>query len=86
MVGGWVTPTAAGWVHLVAIGVLAAAAQILMTHAALAVPAASAGVISQVTVVAAMALGHFLDGEPLSAVALVGAALTIAGVSVAATR
>jgi drug/metabolite transporter (DMT)-like permease len=86
MVGGWVTPSVAGWGLLVAVGILAAAAQILMTHALLAVSAASAGVISQVTVVTALALGHFLDGEPLSMMARIGAVFTILGVSVVATR
>jgi drug/metabolite transporter (DMT)-like permease len=86
MVASWHWPSAGEWALLVGVGVSAAAAQILMTHALLAVSAASAGVIQQVTVVAALALGHFVSGDPLSALSLVGAAVTITGVSVAATR
>ncbi len=86
MIGSWHTPSGGEWLLLAAVGLSAAAGQILMTHALLAVTAATAGVIQQVTVVAALALGHVVDGDPLSALSLFGAVLTVVGVSVAATR
>jgi len=81
----WKWPTSTVWLLLVAVGLLAAAGQLLMTHALIAVEASTAGIISQITVVTAMALGHFLDGEPFREVSLVGAALTVAGVSLVST-
>ncbi|HKA90248.1 MAG TPA: DMT family transporter [Haliangiales bacterium] len=86
MIGAWHAPTAGEWALLLAVGLTAAAGQILMTHAALAVTAATAGVIQQVTVVAALALGYVVEGDPVSVLSLFGAVLTVAGVSVAATR
>jgi drug/metabolite transporter (DMT)-like permease len=80
---GWRTPTPTLWALLAGVGVVAAAGQVLMTHALAAVEAASAGIISQLTVVTAMGLGTVLDGEPFTPVSLVGAALTLAGVAAA---
>jgi drug/metabolite transporter (DMT)-like permease len=78
----WKNPTPALWLLLLVVGLLAAAAQILMTHALAAVEAATAGIVSQLTVVTALLLGSILDGEPFSRVSIVGAVLTLAGVSV----
>jgi drug/metabolite transporter (DMT)-like permease len=80
---GWRAPSATGWLLLLAVGLVAAAAQVLMTHALGAVEAASAGIIGQLTVVTALLLGHVLDGEPFTGLSIVGATLTIAGVATA---
>jgi len=82
-VASWHPPDPRMWLLLGAVGTLAAAAQVLMTHALVAVDAASAGIIGQLTVVTAMILGHFLDGEPFTPVSLVGAGLTLLGVAAA---
>jgi len=62
----------------------AAIAQLLMTHALAAVSAAIAGIVSQLTVVMAFALGFALNGDPISSLSLVGAIMTLTGVTVAA--
>lgn len=80
----WKAPSPDEWWLLVGVGLLSVVAQVLMTHALGAVEAALSGIIAQITVVTAMALGHFLDHEPLTAVSLVGAVLTLGGVSLAA--
>jgi drug/metabolite transporter (DMT)-like permease len=80
---GWRPPDAGMWALLAAVGVVAAAAQMLMTHALGAVDAATAGIVGQLTVVTAMVLGVALDGEPFTAMSLAGAALTLAGVAAA---
>jgi drug/metabolite transporter (DMT)-like permease len=83
---GWKPPTASLWVFLLLVGLLAAGAQLLMTHALVAVEAATAGVIAQLAVVVATALGTVLDADPLTAVALFGAALTLIGVSLVSAQ
>jgi drug/metabolite transporter (DMT)-like permease len=75
----WATPGL--WLLLAAVGLLAAAAQILMTHALVAVEASTAGIVSQLTVVTALGLGSIVDGEPFSSVSAVGAVITLAGIS-----
>lgn len=80
---GWRAPSTGMWILLVAVGLVAATAQLLMTHALGAVDAASAGIIGQLTVVTALALGHTFDGEPFTALSMLGALLTIAGVATA---
>jgi drug/metabolite transporter (DMT)-like permease len=80
---GWRAPSPTMWILLVAVGLSAAAAQLLMTHALGAVDAASAGIIGQLTVVTAMLLGGVLDGEPFTGLSIVGATLTIVGVAAA---
>jgi drug/metabolite transporter (DMT)-like permease len=84
-IAGWQPPGARLWLLLGAVGCVAAAGQMLMTHALAAVDAASAsaGVIGQLTVVTAMALGHFLDGEPFTPMSFLGACLTLLGVAAA---
>jgi drug/metabolite transporter (DMT)-like permease len=86
MIGSWHRPDTHEWALLLGVGVSATGAQMLMTHALLAVSATTAGVIQQFTVVAALGLGHLVLGDPLSSLSFVGATLTILGVSVAATR
>ena len=80
---GWIAPDARLWALLLAVGVVSAAAQVLMTHALGAVDAATAGIVGQLTVVVAMLLGHLLDGEPFTPMSMAGAALTLVGVAAA---
>lgn len=80
----WRSPAPREWLLLVAVGLVAVVAQVLMTHALGAVEAATGGIIGQVTVITAMLLGHWVDGEPLTAVSGAGAILTLGGVSLAA--
>jgi drug/metabolite transporter (DMT)-like permease len=77
----WVAPTSREWALLAAMGVTAVAAQLLMTQALRDLPAAAAGVLFQLTPVATLVLGRVLYGERARAVAIVGAAVTLAGVS-----
>jgi drug/metabolite transporter (DMT)-like permease len=80
----WKAPTAHEWWLLVGVGVLSVVAQVLMTHALGAVEAALSGIIAQITVITALGLGTFLDHEPLGTMSVIGAALTLIGVSLAA--
>ena len=80
----WRSPSATGWALLVAVGLLAVGAQLLMNHALREVRAATAGVISQLTPVAALALGVGLGGDRPTATSLLGSALTVGGVAWAA--
>lgn len=77
----WVAPTGGEWVLLAAMGVTAVAAQLLMTQALRDLPAAAAGVLFQLTPVATLVLGRVLYGERARAIAIVGAAVTLGGVS-----
>ena len=82
-IAAWRPPTGNLWLLLIAVGVVAAIGQVLMTHALAAVDAATAGIISQLTVVTAMTLGVVIDGEAFGSLSLLGAALTVAGVAAA---
>ena len=77
----WVRPDAAEWALLLGVGLSSLVAQLLMTHALRYVRAAVGGVIAQLTPVASLAVGWALFGDRLGELALVGAALTLAGVS-----
>src|SRR5262249_9371067 len=77
----WRTPTPSMWLLVVLVGLLAAGGQLLITHALVPVASAPAGMSSQLTVSAALAWGCFLDGEPFPTLSAVGAALTLAGIS-----
>jgi drug/metabolite transporter (DMT)-like permease len=83
-IANWRAPTPNEWWLLVAVGLLAVVAQVIMTHALGAVEAAVSGIIAQITVATAISLGYFLDDEPLTGMSFVGALLTLAGVSLAA--
>jgi drug/metabolite transporter (DMT)-like permease len=78
---GWVSPSALEWGALLIIGLLSVSAQLLLTYALRYVTAAGAGIIIQLTPVTALALGWALFQERMAGVAIVGAALTLAGVS-----
>jgi drug/metabolite transporter (DMT)-like permease len=77
----WITPSNVEWGALLAIGLLSVVAQLLLTYALRFVSAAGAGIIIQLTPVAALALGWVLFDERMAGIAITGAALTLAGVS-----
>ncbi len=77
----WVAPSAWDWVLLLAVGLVSLVAQMGMTWSLRYARAAPAGIITQLTPVAALALGALLLGERIAGLALAGAALTVAGVA-----
>jgi drug/metabolite transporter (DMT)-like permease len=77
----WVSPTGAEWVALVAVGVISVVAQLIMTYSLRYVRAAVAGVIAQLTPVAAIAMGWAFLGEHIAGVAMCGAGITLVGVT-----
>ncbi|HKQ71850.1 MAG TPA: EamA family transporter, partial [Polyangiaceae bacterium] len=80
-IAAWRTPTALEWVELVVVGLLSLAAQLMMTYSLRFVRAAASGVIIQLTPVAAMAIGWLFLGETMAGWAIVGALLTLSGVT-----
>jgi drug/metabolite transporter (DMT)-like permease len=80
----WVAPRPLEWGLLILVGITSVIGQLLMTHALRYVRAAVGGLIAQLTPVASLALGWILFGERIGGVALAGATLTLAGVSVGA--
>jgi len=66
------------------VGLLSVIGQLLMTHALRYVRAAVGGIIAQLTPVTSMALGWMMFRDRIAGLALAGAALTLAGVSVGA--
>jgi drug/metabolite transporter (DMT)-like permease len=78
---GWVSPSRVEWAELFVVGLLSVLAQLLMTYALRFVRAAVAGIIAQLTPVAALAMGWIFLREAIVGVALLGAAITLAGVS-----
>jgi len=77
---GWVQPSPREWLLTVAVGALAVVAQLVMTWSLRYLRAAVAGIIMQLTPVAAMVLGYLLYGERAVGVAIAGAVITLAGV------
>lgn len=80
----WITPNPVEWGLLLFVGTISLIAQVLMTHALRVVDASTSGIMSQITVVVSIALGHFLDADPFPPLAAGGALLTLVGVSWAA--
>jgi drug/metabolite transporter (DMT)-like permease len=80
----WVRPRPLEWKILILVGVLSVVGQLLMTHALRYVRAAVGGIIAQLTPVTSMALGWMMFRDRIAGLALAGAALTLAGVSVGA--
>ena len=76
----WKTPIGIDWVWLAATSLFAIAAQLMLTFSLRWVDAMTVGVISQLAVIVAMALGAVFLGEKISAMAAAGAVLTITGV------
>lgn len=81
---GWVAPRPLEWKILLLVGVLSVIGQLLMTHAFRYVRAAVGGIIAQLTPVTSMGLGWMMFRDRIVGLALAGAALTLAGVSVGA--
>jgi S-adenosylmethionine uptake transporter len=79
--GGWMKPSTVEWLALGSVGVVSVIAQLLMTYALRFVRAAVAGVIAQLTPVASITMGWLLLGERVAGLALMGALITLAGVS-----
>jgi drug/metabolite transporter (DMT)-like permease len=77
----WVQPSAAEWVLVLLVGLVSVAAQLGMTWSLRYTRAAVAGIITQLTPVAALALGAGLLGERIAGIALAGAAITVGGVT-----
>ena len=76
----WKTPTGLEWIALVATAAFAMGAQLVLTFSLRWVDALTVGVISQLAVLIAMALGAIFLHEEITAVAALGSAMTIAGV------
>ncbi len=77
----WVTPTGHEWGLLVGVGLTSVAGQLLMTYALRDLRASVAGVLFQLTPVSTLVFDHFLFGAQPRGLAIVGAAITLAGVS-----
>lgn len=78
---GWKTPQGTEWLSLAATSLLAIIAQLLLTFTLRWVDAMTVGVISQLAVLVSMALGATFLGESITALAAIGAMLTIGGVA-----
>ncbi len=76
----WKTPHGLEWVSLGATALLAIGAQLTLTFSLRWVDAMTVGVISQVAVIVAMALGAVFLGETINAMGAIGAVLTLTGV------
>jgi len=80
-VRGWIPPTGREWWLLVAVGLLSVIAQVGFTWSLRYIRAAPAGIIQQLTPVAALALGWLDYGDRISAMSALGAAIALSGVS-----
>lgn len=76
----WRTPDGAEWLYLAATSLFAIFAQLFLTFSLRWVDAMTVGVISQLAVLVAMALGALFLSETISLLEAVGALLTISGV------
>jgi drug/metabolite transporter (DMT)-like permease len=76
----WRAPDPVATAALLGVGVASMAAQLLMTHAYRWVDNLRAGVVSQLAVFVAMALGVSLLGDRVTPLALLGSLLTVVGV------
>lgn len=75
----WTRPSPAEWVALTTVGLTSVVAQLMMTYALRFVRAAIAGIIAQLTPVAALALGALLLHDQVAPLAIAGAVVTIGG-------
>jgi drug/metabolite transporter (DMT)-like permease len=81
--GRWVAPAPREWALLGGMAAASVAAQVIMSEALQHLGGASAGIISQLTVVMTIGAGSMFLGEPLGLAFLGGAALTLGGVAMA---
>lgn len=79
-IAAWKTPDLRGWLALVGVGAFSMVAQLQMTHAYRWIDNLRAGVVQQLAVFVAMALGATFLGERVTAGTLLGSLLTVAGV------
>ena len=77
----YVPPTRVEWVYMVAVGILSVVAQLMMTWALRYLRAAVAGILMQLTPVAALTIGWLVFDEKIAGLAMGGAAITLIGVS-----
>jgi drug/metabolite transporter (DMT)-like permease len=80
----WVWPSAHGGLLLLAVAAISIASQLGMTWSLRWLQAAVGGLLMQLTPVAALAIGALLFGELIHPLAWLGAAVTLAGVSLGA--
>jgi drug/metabolite transporter (DMT)-like permease len=76
----WSSPGLAGWLALLGVASFSMVAQLLMTHAYRWIDNLRAGVVQQLSVFVAMAMGAAFLGERVTAGSLLGSLLTVAGV------
>jgi drug/metabolite transporter (DMT)-like permease len=79
--GHWVAPSGREWALLAAVGATSVIAQIILTASLRHVSGATAGIISQLTVLFAVAGGALLFGDPVTVSFAIGGALTLTGVA-----
>ena len=79
--GHWVSPGAREWLLLALMGGASVGAQVVMTHSLGHIGGATAGIISQLTVLFTVAGGAIVFGDPIRPTFVAGAALTLAGVA-----
>jgi drug/metabolite transporter (DMT)-like permease len=77
---GWIAPTPAEWLLMIAVGVTSVVAQLLMTWSLRDLRAAAAGILFQLTPVSTLVLGRVVYHERPTGAALAGAAVTLVGV------
>jgi drug/metabolite transporter (DMT)-like permease len=79
--GHWVAPTGREWLLLATMGCTGVGGQVIMTQSLRHVSGATAGIISQMTVLFAVAGGAIALGERIHPTFVIGAAMTLAGVA-----
>ena len=79
--GHWIRPTGREWLLLGAMGSAGVGGQVIMTQSLRHVGGATAGIISQLTVLFAVAGGAIVFGDPIHPSFVIGAAMTLAGVA-----
>lgn len=79
--GHWVSPTTHEWLLLALMGGAGVAGQVVMTQSLRHLGGATAGIISQLTVLFAVAGGALVFGDRIHLSFVVGAAMTLAGVA-----
>jgi drug/metabolite transporter (DMT)-like permease len=79
-IGQWRNPSPDEWASLAATSLLAIGAQLTMTFSLRWVDAMTVGTMSQLAVIVSMLLGATFLGERVTAMTIIGAALTIGGV------
>src|SRR6185369_2176902 len=79
--GRWMAPSSREWAVLVAMGVASVGGQLILTRSLRHVAGTTAGIISQLTVLFAVAGGALFFGDRITPSFAAGGALTLAGVA-----